>query len=347
MTSGWDRRRFLTALSLTVTGSLAGCQNIGGVASQTDSSGDGDTVTDEAETTSEQTNTQADEDPTATRTETVTPSETSVDAGEIYHQMIEGVDLDEEALSITGETKEERVRQAAIQGNHQGNIDYQRDENYSNATTAIYAAAAVASLDDFNHSDGDIAAPHLIYNRGQQPGLLLEFNDENGERVSHLLNAQGSHTQPDNHFHTNWTTEGNYWDAGPAMSHILDADGFEQSFRNVPIDEVAEESYETNWELFSSLAYNSHKLDIGITVGSWDAWHAAEQKVTEGLAKDVYDDLTEVANELEQEDGVGGFAFGYDEEADEFTAEVTVTNEEYAEMNPFEHLEPVSTETAS
>jgi hypothetical protein len=53
----------------------------------------------------------------------------------------------------------------------------------------------------------------------------------------------------------------------------------------------------------------------------------------------VFDDITALANQVDEMDDAYGFAFGYDEEADEFIAEETYEESEYEEMNPFEELE--------
>jgi len=344
MTSGWDRRRFLTALSLTVTGSLAGCQNIGGVASQTDSSGDGDTVTDEAETTSEQTNTQADEDPTATRTETVTPSETSVDAGEIYHETMEDLASQFGDFYVdSSQSLEGQVREALIEGAKKGRF-YSGDfgGDIQDSTTHLAAAAAVYQLDDFNRENGDIVNTLLTYSAGQEPAVQTKYTNQNGETIQDLLTPLGRRTDREAHLHTNWTTQRAgttddiFWDEGASNSHILDASGYESSFDHVDMDSYSE----STTEQFSAIPYNSHEIDVDITVGGWDAWEAAEQKVTEGLAKDVYDDITELANQ----DDIDSFAFVYDKSEDSF--EAAHVNEDFRE-NPFQYLEQPATETAS
>jgi hypothetical protein len=208
--------------------------------------------------------------------------------------------------------------------------------------------AAAASVEGFNYSDGDIAAPHLVYNAGQVPATLLQF--QNGD--SDLLTTNGRLTDNDL-LHQNWTQDQEasdndvYFDDNAAWSHILDASLFESSFEQAtPPSEVS--AQDGIKEDFSSLAYNvdphlsdidDNFLDVGITVGSWDAWYAAEEKITDGEAKDVFDDITALANQVDEMDDAYGFAFGYDEEADEFIAEETYEESEYEEMNPFEELE--------
>jgi len=161
--------------------------------------------------------------------------------------------------------------------------------------------------------------------------VLIEYtNPETGERESNSILPFGPETN-ENDYTSNFPENSSFWDAGPADSHVLDASIFESSFENVSPEEYTDE----NKEQFSALPYNAHNISTGITIGSWDAWYKAEEKVTNCNAKEVFDDLTELANDPR----IDNFAFGYDEETDSFTAQETMSDSEYQEMNPFQYLE--------
>mgnify|MGYP000418679512 FL=1 len=374
MTDGWDRRRFFTtALSLTGVG-VAGCssQNDGGSGSpgaETPTDTAKQTVVDTPRATATQTPTDtATETPTDTPTETATetPTETATEAPysdivgntaselegqspqESYNAAIESVtgSYDLNFNIDTSQSYEDQVREAAIKGARKGFHAVNRDDSTDfPVSTHITAMAAVTeNIEDFNFEDGDIAAPHRIYSVGQQPGLMLEYTDpETGEQHQDLLKPYGERTNRSQDLDTNWTTENDgFWNDHPSESHIIDASIYEDTFEIVHPDNA--QNKEGAREQFSAVPYNSHQLDVGVMPDSWDAWYKAEEKITEGNAKDFFDDITKIANTS----GIENFAFGYDEDMDEFTVEEVYEDGEYAQMNPFQNLEwPREEETAT
>ncbi|WP_209452214.1 hypothetical protein [Halosimplex halophilum] len=363
MTGDWSRRRLLRVLSLAAVGSTVGCQNMGDTTSQTVGSESSPTETTSG--ISPETDTPT-ETPTATPTETATatptdtPTATPTDSDSLYDQLVGKTASEIEvgqtpqeyydstvnevanshALDIdidTDQAYEEQVRKAAIEGAKIGFHSVNRDDStdFPVSTHITAMAAVVENIEDFNFEDGNIAAAHRVYAVGQQPGLILEYtNPDTDEQHQDLLTPIGDRTSRNQHLDTNWTTENDgFWNDHPAESHILDASVYEAGFEQISPQNWAEP--ESPKEEFSAIPYNSNKIDVGIMPYSWDAWYVAEEKVTEGNAKDFFDDITKIANAMP----AGNFAFGYDEEADGFTVGAVYDDSEYEEMNPFQNLE--------
>jgi len=334
-----------TAAAILAGGAAAQKDKIGGILEGSDSNDPGPAATETTEETPTETTTDTTETPaeTGTETETVTPSETSVDAGEIYHETMSDLVDEVDVYVDEDQAIEDQVRDALIEGAKFGEwFGASYGLNDQHTATQLAAAAAVYQLDDFNRENGDIVNTLLTYSAGQEPAVQTKYTNQNGETIQDLLTPLGRRTDREAHLHTNWTTQRAgttddiFWDEGASNSHILDASGYESSFDHVDMDSYSE----STTEQFSAIPYNSHEIDVDITVGGWDAWEAAEQKVTEGLAKDVYDDITELANQ----DDIDSFAFVYDKSEDSF--EAAHVNEDFRE-NPFQYLEQPATETAS
>ena len=342
-----SRRTLLTALSTGILTTATGCNRILTSESTTRTTDTEETdtpiypTTAVPETTTSGTTSQ---NTTATQSNTAQPPTTTQvvqgpTAEEVYQNVLEnnsttvGVNDDQ---SFPGQ-----VREAAVEGATQGQVHFNRNGEYIGGDSSLTAMTGTTDLDQFNYEEGDIAAPHLAYSGGQAPALIIEYtNPENGERISDLLIPFGHETDQDD-LHENWTVaradnDFRFWDTGPADSHILDADGFENSVEKAGgTDQISEAGQQNLKDMFSSLAYNSHSIDTGITVYSWEAWEKSEELVDNSHTKKVLDEFTELANDPR----IDNFAFGYDEQKDSFTAEETMSDTEYREMNPLQYLE--------